>query len=219
MNREDEVRIDFEALLAFRDGFVIALRQVERVGHAAIDERRQRFRSPVPFWPDHRAGDIALQHHEPRPVDPGHRLTWIQLQRARELARGFGPVPVAQIDQRQRRVCLRQVGVDRERALGRRQGARECDARPLQRIEPDDRVGIRHAGVGQRVASILLDGLLKMFERRLETAMVSPQPVEPSFQVQVIRARVVRVPPDQRSRGNACQLTFSRSTTLCAISS
>src|SRR4029453_13371592 len=42
VNREDEVRIDFEALLAFGDGFLIALRQVERVSHAAIDERRQR---------------------------------------------------------------------------------------------------------------------------------------------------------------------------------
>ena len=76
---EDEIRIDLETLLTLDDRFVVAPRQKQRVAGPGIDKGRQRFQLLGRSRFDHRSGAIALEHHEPRQVDPRKRLTRIEL--------------------------------------------------------------------------------------------------------------------------------------------
>jgi hypothetical protein len=73
----------------------------------------------------------------------------------------------------------------------------ECGARPLHRVSGHERVGIGKSCVCQGICRVLFDGLLEVLERRLETALKSAHPEEPSLQIELIRAGVVRVLPNQ----------------------
>ena len=63
---------------------------------------------------------------------------------------------------------------------------------------PHERVGVRQTGVHERIAGVLLNRFFKLFDRRLQPAVKPARPVEASFQIALVRSRILRVRVDQR---------------------
>src|SRR6476620_12035653 len=94
-------------------------------------------------------------------------------------------------------MSLRQLGVNSERSFGGHLSIRKRGARSLNRVHGHERIRVSHSGVGHRVAGVLFDGLLELFERRIQPAMKTACPIASPLQITMIRSRIVRVLTDE----------------------